>query len=71
MIAHKSNANEILELRKLFDQYDTANNGVISFEEFKAALEKSDYPPDQVAEIFKSIVSPCRIEAVMFFEKCF
>jgi len=55
VIAHKSNANEILELRKLFDQYDTANNGVISFEEFKAALEKSDYPPDQVAEIFKSI----------------
>jgi len=55
VIAHKSSSSEILELRKLFDQYDTANNGVISFEEFKAALEKSNYPQEQVEEIFKSI----------------
>ena len=57
VIAHKSSSKEILGLRKLFDQYDTANNGIISFEEFKAALEKSNYPEEQVTEIFESIVS--------------
>jgi Ca2+-binding EF-hand superfamily protein len=57
MIAHKSSSKEILDLRKLFDQYDTANNGIISFEEFRAALKKANYPEEQVTEIFKSIVS--------------
>lgn len=46
-----------MNLRKLFDAYDTENNGIISFEEFKAALDKSNYPQEQVQEIFKSIVS--------------
>jgi Ca2+-binding EF-hand superfamily protein len=44
-----------MELRKCFDQYDTANDGTISFEEFKAALELAKYPEEQVKSIFQSI----------------
>jgi Ca2+-binding EF-hand superfamily protein len=57
VIAHKSSTNEIMELRKAFDQFDSANNGTISFEEFKAAMLKTNFPEDQVQEIFQSIVS--------------
>lgn len=57
VIAHKSSTREILNLRKIFDQYDTANDGVISFQEFKNALRSSNYPKDLIAEIFHSIVS--------------
>lgn len=46
-----------MQLRKVFDQYDRTNDGTISFEEFEAAMEKSNYPKEQVQEIFESIVS--------------
>ena len=42
-------------LRKAFAQYDTARNGVISFEEFQAALKKMNYPDETIQEIFSSI----------------
>mmetsp|Transcript_3490 Transcript_3490/g.3924 ORF Transcript_3490/g.3924 Transcript_3490/m.3924 type:complete len:540 (+) Transcript_3490:42-1661(+) len=42
VIAHKSSSDEIVELRKAFDAYDTANNGVISLTEFKAAMNKNN-----------------------------
>lgn len=56
VIAHKSTTDEIINLRKAFDQFDTANNGVISLEEFKAALEdKCSYTEPQIKEMFNSI----------------
>eukprot|EP00339_Tiarina_fusa_P000908 CAMPEP_0116998546 /NCGR_PEP_ID=MMETSP0472-20121206/1577_1 /TAXON_ID=693140 ORGANISM="Tiarina fusus, Strain LIS" /NCGR_SAMPLE_ID=MMETSP0472 /ASSEMBLY_ACC=CAM_ASM_000603 /LENGTH=556 /DNA_ID=CAMNT_0004697725 /DNA_START=11 /DNA_END=1681 /DNA_ORIENTATION=+ len=55
VIAHKSSAEDILDLRKLFDQYDEGNDGTISFDEFRKALEASNYPEKEVKEIFKSI----------------
>lgn len=55
LIAHQSSTDEILELRKLFDQYDTANNGIISYDEFTTALKAKNYSEEKVAEIFESL----------------
>ena len=55
VIAHRSTSDEILHLRKTFEAYDTERNGVISYEEFKAALEKAEYSEDSLQEIFESI----------------
>jgi Ca2+-binding EF-hand superfamily protein len=57
VIAHKSSTDEILELRKVFDQYDSANNGIISYDEFMAALHEKNYPEEKVKQIFDSMVS--------------
>ena len=45
-----------MQLRKVFDQYDTGNDGVISLEEFEAAMKKN-CPNENIQDIFKSIVS--------------
>ena len=56
VIAHKSRTDDILQLRKAFDQFDTANNGVISFDEFKEALkDKCSYTDQNIMEMFESI----------------
>jgi serine/threonine protein kinase len=56
VIAHRSSTDEILELRKAFDYFDTANNGVISFEEFKEALkDKCNYSEKDIKEMFDSV----------------
>jgi Ca2+-binding EF-hand superfamily protein len=55
VIAHKSSTEEILELRKAFDQYDCGHDGVITFEEFKSGLQKVNYDDDDMHEIFDSI----------------
>lgn len=56
VIAHRSSTNDILELRKAFDQFDTANNGIISFDEFKEALkDKCNYTDADIKEMFDSI----------------
>ena len=56
VIAHKSTTDEIINLRKSFDQFDTANNGVISSAEFKAALQdKCSYSEAEIQEMFDSI----------------
>jgi len=52
-----------MQLRKLFDQFDTDNDGIISYEEFEAAMKKMDYPPQQMHEIFESIVSDTFLNA--------
>jgi calcium-dependent protein kinase len=57
VIAHKSSTDEILHLRKAFDQYDSSNDGIISFEEFKASLEQLHYSEETMKDIFKSVVS--------------
>ena len=45
----------MLELRKVFDQYDTANNGTIQYAEFLAALKKLKYDDAQIKEMFDSV----------------
>lgn len=55
VIAHRSSTKEIEELRKAFATYDTLKNGVITFEEFEAALKKMNYPDETIREIFASV----------------
>mmetsp|Transcript_23294 Transcript_23294/g.33389 ORF Transcript_23294/g.33389 Transcript_23294/m.33389 type:complete len:350 (-) Transcript_23294:1404-2453(-) len=55
VIAHRSSADEIMDLRKAFDQYDSENDGTITFSEFKMALEKSNYSDEEMHSIFDSI----------------
>lgn len=61
VIAHNSRTDEIMKLRRTFQKYDTAKNGVLSFDEFKAALHESDISDDMLKEVFESIVSRVRI----------
>ena len=56
VIAHNSRSDEIVKLRKTFQKYDTAKNGVLSFDEFKAALHESDISDEMLQEVFESIV---------------
>jgi calcium-dependent protein kinase len=55
VIAHRSSTEEVLQLRKCFDAYDTANNGIISFEEFREALKESNYSEQEIKDMFDSI----------------
>ena len=56
VIAKKSTTAEIIDLRKAFDVFDKANNGVISSEEFKVALkDKCNYTEEDIKEMFESI----------------
>ncbi len=55
VIAHRSTSTEILSLKKAFKKFDTENNGVLSFEEFKKALENLNYDEATMSEIFDSI----------------
>jgi calcium-dependent protein kinase len=56
VIAHRSTAKEILQLRKVFDSFDTVKNGYLSYDEFKEALERLNYGPDEMEAIFSSVV---------------
>lgn len=60
VIAHRSTTKEILQLRKVFDRFDTVKDGVLSSEEFKAALETMNYTGGEMEEIFSSLVSGLR-----------
>jgi serine/threonine protein kinase len=55
VIAHRSTAQDLIQLRSIFDRFDTEKNGVLTFEEFKAALEKMGYPDKDISDIFESI----------------
>jgi len=56
LIAHKSSSDEIIELRKAFDAYDTSNDGMICMSEFKAAMDSSDnYTEAEVENIFETL----------------
>jgi calcium-dependent protein kinase len=55
VIAHKSSPLEIYQLRRIFCQYDSSNDGTISFDEFKQALKESQYTDKELEEIFSSI----------------
>ena len=56
VLAHKSSTDEIIELRKAFNEFDTERNGTISLNEFRAGMEKSgnvsnSYTQDQMDEM--------------------
>ena len=57
VIAHKSTSEEIGILRKVFEKYDTEKNGVISRDEFKAALEIYGYSDEELVSMFEGVVS--------------
>ena len=57
VIAKKSNSEEILELRHVFSEFDTGNDGTISYDEFKQALIQTEYSEEEIESIFNSIVS--------------
>jgi calcium-dependent protein kinase len=55
VIAHRSTQNDIIKLRSVFQKYDTEHDGVLSYEEFQAALQTMNYPEETLEEIFDSI----------------
>lgn len=55
VVAHQSTTEEIVELRKAFDQYDAANNGTIQYGEFTEILGKMNYPKEEMEDIFASV----------------
>eukprot|EP00536_Pseudo-nitzschia_multiseries_P005177 jgi/Psemu1/238292/estExt_Genewise1.C_940024 len=56
VIAHRSSTADIINLRKTFDQIDTANNGVITSEEFQNALkDKCNFSQSELQDMFDSI----------------
>jgi serine/threonine protein kinase len=57
VIAHKSTSDEIGFLRRVFDKYDTTNDGVIAFTEFRDALHDYDYSEEELTSMFEGIVS--------------
>jgi Ca2+-binding EF-hand superfamily protein len=57
VIAHKSTSNEIGILRKIFERYDTKRNGVISLDDFKAALQIYGYSDEELENMFNRVVS--------------
>jgi Ca2+-binding EF-hand superfamily protein len=44
-----------LELRKVFDEIDKTEDGVISYDEFEAAMKKTKLPLEELHAIFDSI----------------
>jgi calcium-dependent protein kinase len=56
VIAHRSTAAEIRELTKVFDTFDKGHDGVLSFVEFKEALEKMGIMDEEAKSIFASVV---------------
>jgi Ca2+-binding EF-hand superfamily protein len=57
VIAHKSTSAEIGILRKIFYQYDTERDGILSYDEFKAAMKEVGLSEDDYRTIFNAVVS--------------
>ena len=57
IIAHQSTTDEIIQLRKAFDQFDKENDGTISFEEFYEAIKSvcENYSDEDIETMFKSV----------------
>jgi Ca2+-binding EF-hand superfamily protein len=56
VIAHKSTSEQIGFLRKLFYQYNTEKNGVLSTDEFKAAMAQTGLPDEELENMFDAVV---------------
>lgn len=57
VVANLSSPDEIRELRKCFDTYDTSNDGIISYEEFKLGLQEAKNINTSLKTVFDSVVS--------------
>ena len=55
LIAHRSTSVEIGILRKVFQLYDTHNNGHLTYEAFKGALQEVGYSDENYHEIFDAV----------------
>lgn len=55
VIAHRSTTAEMQKLRSIFQEFDKTQDGVLSFDEFRQALERMNYPEETLAEIFESV----------------
>ena len=56
VIAHRSSTKDILELRKVFDTFDTKKDGTLSAKEFKDALLSNNFPESEINSVFAAIV---------------
>jgi Ca2+-binding EF-hand superfamily protein len=56
VIAHRSTAPAIEELRRVFEEFDTSRDGVISFAELRAALIRCDFSEEDIQKVFSSVV---------------
>lgn len=56
VVAHKSNNDEIGDLKHLFEKYDTMQDGSISYQEFSEAMQSFDYTDEDLQTIFDSMV---------------
>ena len=65
VIAHRSSSKEILELRKVFDTFDTKKDGTLSAKEFRAALESINFPENEIGSVFAAIVC-CGVQLDFF-----
>ena len=52
VIFHKSTSGEIGFLRTAFDQYDSENNGTISFKEFELVMSKFGFSAEELKAFF-------------------
>lgn len=43
----------------MFNRYDTSADGIITFEEFKAALSEANFSETTLKDMFESVVSCC------------
>jgi Ca2+-binding EF-hand superfamily protein len=68
LIAHKSTAEDIGFLRKLFHEYDTDNSGALDFEEFKQAMSSFGYSDEEVEIMFDAAVR-CFVEETFAITK--
>lgn len=57
VIAHKSTAEEIGILRKVFQKFDTNKKDQLVFEEFKEGLTEYGFSDNELAHLFEGIVS--------------
>ncbi|KAI2506162.1 hypothetical protein MHU86_8297 [Fragilaria crotonensis] len=55
VIARKMSTEEILDLRGVFAEFDTSNDGTVSFDEFKEALSRLEYTEQDLEHTFRSI----------------
>jgi serine/threonine protein kinase len=57
VVAKKATTEDILELREIFNEYDSNHDGMISFKEWKRALARSNLSDEVVQSIFRKLVS--------------
>ena len=56
VIAHKSSTDDIMKLRKAFDQYDSSNDGEVTLAEFRSELRKQgNYSDEEIDKMFASV----------------